>query len=218
MKKYTFIIGIVWCLSLINCFTTYAGQWKKNDTGWWYTFNDGSYPTKVWLQLEDKYYYFDETGYMVDNGLTADGFMVDKDGCLIGDFSVITDYVLDTMDTGYYVKGDGYYFYGDLIPDTERFSLTCCADSIYHNGWTEYNFYADGTYKKVVREHTGQVTLKGVYKRNENVLELKCKTGYSYEYKESEIYDKNRDGELFNVSDKDNETFAIECGRMWLAD
>ena len=36
--------------------------WQKNSAGWWYKYEDGSYPTNQWLQL-DAWYYFDENGY-----------------------------------------------------------------------------------------------------------------------------------------------------------
>lgn len=48
---------------------TYAleGEWKQNETGWWYEYSDGSYPTSGWLQLGDKWYWHNENGYAVQN-------------------------------------------------------------------------------------------------------------------------------------------------------
>lgn len=38
--------------------------WKRNDTGWWYQYSDGSYPKNKWAKIKDVYYYFDGNGYM----------------------------------------------------------------------------------------------------------------------------------------------------------
>lgn len=42
-------------------------QWKKNDKGWWYEEADGSYPVKAWKYIGDKWYYFDDIGYMAES-------------------------------------------------------------------------------------------------------------------------------------------------------
>lgn len=37
--------------------------WIKNETGWWYRNEDGSWPKDQWLKLYDYWYLFDENGY-----------------------------------------------------------------------------------------------------------------------------------------------------------
>lgn len=39
--------------------------WKKNDSGWWYEADDGTYPTSKWMYIDGYRYYFDEKGYAV---------------------------------------------------------------------------------------------------------------------------------------------------------
>ena len=41
--------------------------WLKNDTGWWYRNEDGSWPADQWLKLYDYWYLFDEDGYAYAN-------------------------------------------------------------------------------------------------------------------------------------------------------
>lgn len=41
--------------------------WQKNDTGWWYVHEDGSYTTDDWEQIDGKWYHFDKEGYMQSN-------------------------------------------------------------------------------------------------------------------------------------------------------
>lgn len=57
--------------------------WKQDNTGWWYQNADGSYPKSVWQQIDSKYYYFNESGYMLSNTTTPDGYQVDESGAWI---------------------------------------------------------------------------------------------------------------------------------------
>ena len=41
--------------------------WKKNDTGWWYEYADGTYPKEQFKKIKDVWYYFDNSGYMLSN-------------------------------------------------------------------------------------------------------------------------------------------------------
>ncbi len=76
------------------------GKWIRDAIGWWYRFNDGTYPKSAWLQDDGKWYYFDDRGYMATgwveyggkwyyltsngsmlvNAVTPDGFKVDANG------------------------------------------------------------------------------------------------------------------------------------------
>jgi len=67
-------------LSLVMIFTAFAGQWQQAGIGWWYQNDDGSYPSNQWMEIDGKYYYFNENGYMLSNTLTSDGYYVLEDG------------------------------------------------------------------------------------------------------------------------------------------
>ncbi len=63
-----------------------TGQWKKNDTGWWWERLGGGYPTNAWVWIDGnndgkaECYYFDSVGYMLANTTTPDGYTVNADG------------------------------------------------------------------------------------------------------------------------------------------
>ncbi len=40
-------------------------KWKKNDTGWWYEYPDGSFPKEEWEKIDGTWYYFNERGYSI---------------------------------------------------------------------------------------------------------------------------------------------------------
>ena len=50
---------------------TSTSQWVKDNVGWWYRYADGSYPTNGWLQINSIWYCFDSRGYMRTGWITA---------------------------------------------------------------------------------------------------------------------------------------------------
>ena len=41
--------------------------WVKDDAGWWYRNQDGSYPKKQWKKIDDNWFRFDSNGYILEN-------------------------------------------------------------------------------------------------------------------------------------------------------
>lgn len=77
------------------------GEWKQTDGKWMYLYEDGSYPVNEWKDLDSKWYLFDEqgfirtgwvewegkeyyldenTGAMLTNTVTPDGYHLDGNG------------------------------------------------------------------------------------------------------------------------------------------
>lgn len=72
------------------------GTWIQDDTGWWYQIYDGSYPTSCWRLIADKWYAFDERGYM-RTGWFQEGeawYYLNGDGSMAAD-TVIDGYTID---------------------------------------------------------------------------------------------------------------------------
>lgn len=81
MRKVLFVtIPLCFMLS----FQAFAGEWKKDNNGWWLQQNDGTYPVSQWEKVEENgktnWYYFDQNGYMYSNALTPDGYTVAGSG------------------------------------------------------------------------------------------------------------------------------------------
>ena len=63
-----------------------AGQWKQDNTGWWWERFGGWYPTNEWLWIDGnndgtaECYRFDSNGYRYENTTTPDGYTVNADG------------------------------------------------------------------------------------------------------------------------------------------
>lgn len=45
------------------------GVWKKNSSGWWYEYSDGSYPRSRLVKIDSSLYYFNSRGYMITGWL-----------------------------------------------------------------------------------------------------------------------------------------------------
>lgn len=71
---------IATALSICTCFTSFAGIWQQDATGYWYQNDDGSYAVGGWQWIDGKCYYFDGNGYMLANTTTPDGYQVNADG------------------------------------------------------------------------------------------------------------------------------------------
>lgn len=102
-KKGLVISALVFALSLLVSIPAFAGQWQNNETGWWYTEDDGSYPVNQWKWIDgngdgiSESYYFDSNGYMLVNTTTPDGYTVNSDGAWVVDGVVQTQGVSNTQ-------------------------------------------------------------------------------------------------------------------------
>lgn len=70
--------GISGNVDLDYCYKNYtsvqgSGSWKKNSKGWWWEYPDGTYPTDKWLKIDNRWYWFNKSGYCVKGYQTIDG-------------------------------------------------------------------------------------------------------------------------------------------------
>lgn len=64
-----------------------VGAWVLQDNRWWYRNADGTYPANGWYYLPtqtgEKWFYFDQEGWMLSDTVTPDGYRVGADGAWI---------------------------------------------------------------------------------------------------------------------------------------
>ena len=88
MKKIRLMAAIM-LLAATCSITSFAGTWQKNDIGYWWQNDDGSYPVNSWQWLDgnndgiSEMYYFDSNGYCLLNTTAPDGQTVNENGALI---------------------------------------------------------------------------------------------------------------------------------------
>lgn len=64
----------------------YHSGWKKDQTGWWYRNDDGSYTVNNWQFISGEWYYFDEKGYMATGWINWNGkqyYCDSTEGCML---------------------------------------------------------------------------------------------------------------------------------------
>ena len=95
-----------------------AGTWVKDAVGWWYRYEDGSYPASMSAQIDGATYRFDARGYMVTGWALEGGqwFYHGASGAQVAGWANVngTWYYLDpasgVMATGWvFVSGTWYY-------------------------------------------------------------------------------------------------------------
>lgn len=79
MKKFRLLTGTL-AMTLAISTTAFAGQWKKDGTGWWYQNQDGSYLKSKWYWIDGASYLFNDDGYIYTDTTTPDGYQVDANG------------------------------------------------------------------------------------------------------------------------------------------
>lgn len=88
MKKMKVIMAFAMAtLTALSMNTlAFAGQWKENDTGWWYDNGNGTWPASSWQWIDGngdgvaECYYFNKDGYCLMNGVAPDGSSVNANG------------------------------------------------------------------------------------------------------------------------------------------
>lgn len=78
-----------------------AGKWELDNTGWWYKFNDGTYPKDEWYKISGKWYLFDARGYMLYGWQWSDG----------GNWYFLGDRNDGSMKTGWILTGGKWYYF-----------------------------------------------------------------------------------------------------------
>lgn len=84
-KNFVKVLTLATLLSTFYPLTSFAGEWKSDNNGWWYQNDDGSYPKNTWQWIDgnkdgiSESYYFNENGYLLTN-TTKDGCTVNGDG------------------------------------------------------------------------------------------------------------------------------------------
>ena len=84
------------------------GRWRHNSKGWWFEWPDGTYPTHAILLIDGEYYYFNDRGYMAQDGYywgvyySRTGAMQFGKGC---------------VNAGFYTDKNGRKWFGSYVPN-----------------------------------------------------------------------------------------------------
>ncbi len=80
MKKWFLTATAAGMLTMAMTMPVMAAEWKQDQTGWWYQYDDGSYAKDGWSWIDGRCYYFSNEGYCLLDTVTPDGYTVDASG------------------------------------------------------------------------------------------------------------------------------------------
>uniref|UniRef100_UPI000B077100 hypothetical protein n=1 Tax=Clostridium sp. NkU-1 TaxID=1095009 RepID=UPI000B077100 len=92
---------------------TVPGEWKKNDTGWWYEKKAGGYISGAWARINGLWYYFDEQGYIRTGWILDKGiwYYLNEDGSMAAGKWILC------KEKWYYLTWSGAMAVNTLTPD-----------------------------------------------------------------------------------------------------
>ena len=99
------------------------GSWIQDQTGWWYQYQNKTYPVNTWVSIQGSWYHFDQAGYMQTGWIQVKGvwYYLQPSGAMAA-----SDWVL-YQDKWYYLNQDG----------------AMATAPVHYNG-TEYRFDESG--------------------------------------------------------------------------
>lgn len=128
------------------------GTWIcASDGRWWYQHTDGTYMTNGWERINEKWYRFDESGWM-QTGWVQDYVNFDAYWYYLGeDGAMLTGWFLDG-NTWYYLNTDGKMATGWILDGNTWYYLNqngamACNETLVING-IEYSFNESGAWYK----------------------------------------------------------------------
>lgn len=86
--KQTIALALALGLGLSVSFASFAGQWEADENGWKYQNDDGSYMANQGQWIDDKYYYFNNDGYIIYNTITPEEQWIGGEGYWISESNI----------------------------------------------------------------------------------------------------------------------------------
>lgn len=119
------------------------GRWMQNQRGWWYQYDNGTYPANTWKQINNAWYYFNHEGYMLTGWQNINNvwYYLGGNGVMMTGWQFINGqwYYMDgngAMLTGWQNIGGKWYF-------LDR------SGAMYANTWTPDGYFVDASGARV---------------------------------------------------------------------
>lgn len=111
------VLGLSMAGVLVLSNIAFAGEWKRNNVGWWYQESTGTYPMSRWSNIGGKWYYFDNVGYMVHDKWIGD-YYLGSDGAMLTSTVTLDGYRVDASGKWIYSSPEETIF-GNFIQNGE---------------------------------------------------------------------------------------------------
>jgi len=108
MKKLSFIVGILACMSSMT-FSAYAGTWQQSEEGWRYLDDQGTPVEAQWVEDQGKRYYIDVHGIMQTGWVEVNNawYYLEQDGSMVTGKKTIRGVDYEFSKNGWLIEGPG---------------------------------------------------------------------------------------------------------------
>lgn len=158
MKKTLFAFLFTCCSLFFSPISSFAGEWKLDDIGYWYQNDDFTYPVSGWQWIDGNLdgiyecYCFDDNGYLFTDTMTPDNSIVDANGAWIVDGVVqiqSDDSYDDSFDlTNTLDEADFWEDTEDIVEDADEDSSASGASGISLSPYEGYSIIVNTSTQK----------------------------------------------------------------------
>ena len=172
MRKKLSVISMI--IALMMTAPAYAGQWRVDNTGWWYQEDNGSYPREAWRFINGSWYYFYSNGYMAHDAWISGLYYVGSDGRMLTNTITPDGYQVDA--NGKWVTENRNNRFGKPVEGYYVYSYTNNVDDNYI---VEPEYIGEQAMVRVLNGKTIEVIVDGMVLLFEG-LEIDGETHYYY--------------------------------------
>lgn len=130
MRKHFMMMTLSMMITATIAGTSYAGEWKNDDKGYWYVQDDSSIPKAKMVEIDGVTYGFDDAGYMVKGWKNYGGlwyYFDETSGGIVSGWKQLKDqwyYMKPAMNIGWLdLNGNRYYTNKDGVMQTGWFEV-----------------------------------------------------------------------------------------------
>lgn len=112
MKKFMVVLMTA-TIALSSTIVSLAGEWRQTRQGWWHDNGNGSYTINNWQKLDNKWYYFNQDGYMRTGWISINDkwYYCNSNGEMAHDVWI---------DGKYYMGSEGSMYVNTTTPDGKK--------------------------------------------------------------------------------------------------
>lgn len=172
MRRKMLIAAITAAMLCGTGMTALAGQWQSDETGKWYQEEDESFPQNTWKEIDGKWYYFGEGGYMAANQWISGTYYVGEDGAML---------VNTTTPDGFEVDENGAWKQGGPGGGTSSDEGWSGGSSYSNNDWySSYDGYSINDWYSDDSWWFGDYTYDPLWYEKDETLSEGDKAAYHY--------------------------------------
>lgn len=205
MRNKRCVLLIAGVISVLSCFTAYAGAWEQDGEDWKYKKDNGSYAEYEWVQDSGDWYYCSRWGVMQKNTV-IDGYYLGADGKMISASDTENPLYGEKVYSNCYMQINSYKDCGTYY----KAQVTLYDSSYYSNDELQYNIgdkflirpkNVYGTVSDVQMDTSGDMWVTVKYGMDTYEFSKDAALYFPYDQEEQVLSRKIKETEVFLAKD-----------------